>query len=50
LGARIEGWFKRPKKGRQIRKNKKNLQLLMVGGTDRRMVQKTEERTADKKE
>jgi hypothetical protein len=30
--ARIEGWFKRPKKGGQIRKNKKNLRYVIIEG------------------
>jgi len=30
LGARIEGWFKRPKKGGQIKKNKKNLRYVII--------------------
>jgi len=34
LGARIEGWFKRPKKGGQIRKNKKNLRYVIIEGCE----------------
>jgi len=34
LGARIEGWFKRPKKGGQIKKNKKNLRYVIIEGCE----------------
>jgi len=34
LGAQIEGWFKRPKKGGQIRKNKKNLRYVIIEGCE----------------
>jgi hypothetical protein len=34
LGARIEGWFKRSKKGGQIRKNKKNLRYVIIEGCE----------------